>query len=214
MRDLFFYFLFKQDALTKEQIAEVLWPDLTDAAAIKKRFKDAIYWIRRAVGKNAVVFDEEYYRLNRTLDYEYDAEAFESHLKRARKNRDRTERINWYQKAVDLVRGPYLAELDAHWAATERERLGQIYVSALEELAHLYLDANQFERCLSTCQLALAQNPYNEVIYQFEMRTYAALGERTAIVRCYQVCKTALEEGLGISPSRETELLYQELVNL
>ncbi len=214
VRDLFFYFLYKQEALTKEQIAEVLWPEVMDPQAIKKRFKDGIYWLRRAVGKNVIVFDEEYYRLNRALDYEYDVEAFESHLRRARKNKEIPERINWYQKAVDLVRGPYLAELDASWAASERERLGQIYVTALEELAHLYLDANQFERCLSTCQLALSQNPYNEVIYQFEMRVYAALGDRASIVRCYQACKSALEEGLGLPPSQELELLYQELVNL
>lgn len=214
VRDLFFYFLFRQEALTKEQIAEDLWPDITDPLSIKKRFKDAVYWLRRAVGRNVIVYDEEYYRLNRALDYEYDVEAFESHLRRARKNKDLMERINWYQKAVDLVRGPYLVDVDAPWAATERERLGQIYVLALEELAHLYLDANQFERCLSTCQLALAQNPYNEVIYRYEMRTYAALGDRASIVRCYQSCKSALEEALGLSPSQETELLYQELVNL
>ncbi|HET9907464.1 MAG TPA: tetratricopeptide repeat protein, partial [Anaerolineales bacterium] len=213
VRDLFFYFLFKQDSLTKEQIAEVLWPDVSDPASIKKRFKDAIYWIRRAVGKNVIVFDQEYYRLNRTLDYEYDVEAFESYLRRARKNKDRTERINWYQKATNLVRGPYLADVDAPWAASERERLGQIYVSALEEWARLYLDANQLDSCLSTCQLALEQNPYNELIYQFEMRVYAALGDRSSIVRCYQSCKSALEEGLGLPPSPEMELLYQELVN-
>ena len=214
VRDLFFYFLLKQEALTKEQIAEVLWSEITDPQSIKKRFKDGIYRLRRAVGRNVIVFDEEYYRLNRALDYEYDVEAFESHLRRGRKNKDITERINWYQKAVDLVRGPYLADVDAPWAASERERLGQIYVSALEELARLYLDANQLERCLSTCQLALAHNPYNEVTYQFQMRAYAALGDRTAIVRCYQSCKLVLEEGLGLSPSQETELLYQELVNL
>lgn len=169
--------------------------------------------MRRALGKNVVVFDEEYYRLNRALDYEYDVEAFESHLRRARKNKDAAERINLYQKAVELVRGPYLADVDASWAASERERLGQIYVSALEELAHLYLDVNQLKFCLSTCQLALAQNPYNEAIYRLEMRAYAALGDRASIVRCYQVCKSALDEGLGLSPSPETELLYQELVN-
>jgi two-component SAPR family response regulator len=161
-----------------------------------------------------IVFEDEYYRFNRALDYEYDVEAFESYLRRARKAEDITERINWYQKAMDLVHGPYLAEVDAPWAATERERLGQIYILALEELAHLYLNTNQLDRCLSTCQLALAQNRYHEMIYQFQMRAYAALGDRASIVRCYQACKSALEEGLGLSPSQEMELLYQELVNL
>ena len=67
VRDLFFYFLFRQEAVTKEQIGEVLWPETTDPQALKWRFKDEIYRLRRAVGKNAIVFDEVYYRFNRTL---------------------------------------------------------------------------------------------------------------------------------------------------
>jgi two-component SAPR family response regulator len=211
VRDLFFYFLFMQEAVTKEQIGEVIWPELTDPQVLKARFKDEIYRLRRAVGRNAIVFDEVYYRFNRTLDYEYDVEAFESNLTRARKVRDIDKRIEWYQKAVDLVHGPYLNEIDALWAAEERERLGQMYVSALEELAHLYLDANQLDRCLSVCQTALNQNRYNEAIYQVEMRAYAVLGDRASIVRRYQASKVALQEGLGISPSQETEALYRDL---
>jgi two-component SAPR family response regulator len=211
VRDLFFYFLFVQEALTKEQIGAVLWPDITNAQALKARFKDEIYRLRRAVGKTAIVFDEVYYRFNRTLDYEYDVEAFESYLTLARKSKDMKKRIECFQKAVDLVHGPYLSEVDSHWATEERERLGQMYVSALEELAQLYLDSNEIEQCLSICQLALAQNRYNEMIYQVEMRAYATLGDRASVARLYQASKAALKEGLGISPSRETEALYREL---
>jgi DNA-binding SARP family transcriptional activator len=112
---------------------------------------------------------------------------------------------------VDLVHGPYLSEVDGLWAVEERERLGQIYASALEELAHLYLDINQLDLCLATCLLALAQNRYNEAICRLEMRAYAALGDRASIVRRYKTCKAALQEGLGISPSPETEALYRDL---
>jgi ATP/maltotriose-dependent transcriptional regulator MalT/DNA-binding SARP family transcriptional activator len=211
VRDLFYYFLFRQDELTKEQIGEALWPEITDPQALKARFKDEIYRLRRAVGKNVIVLDEVYYRFNRTLDYEYDVEAFESYLMRGRKAKDITKRIECHQKAVDLVQGPYLNEVDTTWAIEERQRLGQMYGSALEELARLYLDSNQLERCLAICQDALAQDRYNEIIYQVEMRAYAALGDRASIVRMYQASKVALEEGLGISPSQETEALYREL---
>ena len=145
------------------------------------------------------------------MDYEYDVEAFESYLTRARKAKDPAERIESRQKAVDLIQGPYLGEVDTLWAVSERERLGQMYVSALEELAHLYLDANQLERCLSICQLAIDQNRCNEAVYQLEMRAYAALGDRASIIRSYGVCRTTLKEGLGLSPSPETDLLYREL---
>jgi two-component SAPR family response regulator/Flp pilus assembly protein TadD len=211
VRDLFFYFLFRQDAVTKEQIGEALWPETGDSQALKARFKDEIYRLRRAVGRNVIVFDEVYYRFNRTLDYEYDVEAFESYLARARKARDAARQIEWYQKAIDQVHGPYLSEVDAMWVFSERERLGQLYESALEDLAHLYLNANQLDRSLSISQIALVQNRYNEPIYRLQMRAYAALGDRAAIVRCYQACKAALDEGLGISPSQETETLYQDL---
>ena len=212
VRDLFFYFLFRQDAVTKEQIGQDLWPEVTDPQILKARFKDEIYRLRRAVGKNAIVFDQEvYYRFNRTLDYEYDVEAFESYLTRARKTKDVAKRVEYYQKAVDLVQGPYLNEVDAFWVVEERQKLVQMYVSALEELARLYLDSNQLEHCLSACQLALVQDRFSEVIYQVEMRAYAALGDRASIVRQYQACKIALEEGLGLLPSPETENIYREL---
>jgi two-component SAPR family response regulator len=210
VRDLFFYFLFKQDAMTKEQIAEDLWPE-TDPGAVKKRFKDEIYRLRRAVGRTVVMLDDEYYGFNRALDYEYDVEAFESHLARAHKTRDSAKRIEWLQKAVELVQGPFLSEVDELWAVEERERLGQTYASALEELARLYLDSNQLDKCLATCQFALAQDRYNEAIYQLEMRVYAAHRDRAAIVRCYQASKDALEAGLGIPLSQEMEALYRDL---
>ena len=209
--DLFFYFLSKEDALTKEQIGTFLWPELDDPQLLKGRFKDEIYRLRRAVGKNVILLDEVYYRFNRTLDYEYDVEAFESYFTRARKPKDVKKRIECYQKAVDLVQGPYLNEVDAFWAVEERQRLGQMYLAALEELARLYLDTNQLEQCLSVCHPALAQDRYNEAIYQVEMRVYAALGDRVSIVRQYQACKMALEEDLGLLPSQETESIYREL---
>ena len=117
------------------------------------------------------------------------------------------KRIEYFQKAVDLVHGPYLADVDANWAAQERERLGLAYISALEELAQLYLDANQAPPVSFNLPACLDQNRFHEVIYQMEMRAYAALGDRASIVRRYQASKAALEEGFGISLLKKRNLL-------
>jgi DNA-binding SARP family transcriptional activator len=85
-------------------------------------------------------------------------------------------------------------------------------VSALIELACLYLDFNQLEKCLAICQLTFTQDLYNEVVHRVEMRAYAALGDRAAIVRRHQAFKAALKNDLGISPSQETEDLYRDLI--
>jgi two-component SAPR family response regulator len=211
VRDLFFYFLCIRDATTKEQIAEALWNETSDPLALKKRFKNEIYRLRRAVGRDVIVFDEEYYLFNRALDYEYDVEAFDTYLKRAQKAKDIVEQIEWYQKAVDLVQGPYLSDVDADWVTHERARLGQAYGTALEELARRYLNVNQLERSISVCQLGLNLDACNEALYQLSMRAYSAMGDRASIARLYQACKAALWTGLGLSPSLETETLFREL---
>ena len=210
VRDLFFYFLYRQEAVTKEQVGAVLWPETRDALALKKRFKNDIYRLRRAVGRDVIVFEDEYYRFNREMDYEYDVEAFDSHLMRSNKTADLLSRVEHLQKAIDLYQGPYLADVDDDWAVPERERLVQAYASALEELSYRYLNNNQLDRCLSVCRLALQRDRFHEAIYQIEMRAYAALGDRPAVARQYQACKAAMQD-LGISPSGETERIFREL---
>ena len=212
VRDLFFYFLYTQEPFTKEQIANVLWPDIHEAQAIKKRFKNEIYWLRRAVGRNVILFEGEYYRFNRDIDYEYDVEAFESFLKHAQQARDVIERIGFYRNAVELFDGAYLTELDSDWALLERERLGRIYRSALDELAHLYLDTNQIEDCLTICNVALSQDRFNELIYQVKMRAFAARGDRNSVIECFQGYRTLLANELGLEPSEEVKLTYKELI--
>ena len=210
VRDLFFFFLYKDSVVTKEQVAATIWPDLDDPQTIKQRFKTYIFRLRRATRRDVIIFDEEYYRFNHNLDYEYDVEAFETYLARARAAREIPERINLYEKAAALVKGPYLSGVDMPWALGERERLEQVHLDALEKLVTLYLQTDRLGQALSTGQSALTSDPYRETIHQLLMRIYAAMGDRTAIRRQYDACKTALKE-LGLSPSLETDNLYRDL---
>jgi two-component SAPR family response regulator len=206
VRDLFFYFLYRQDRVTKEKLAAELWPETDDPQALKVRFKNEIYRLRRVVGRTTIVFNEEYYCFNRSLDYDYDVEVFDLLLDRARRSRTDTERVQHLQNAVDLVKGPYLEGVDTAWADVERVRLAQAHVTALEEAAHLYLGTSQLSKCLSVCH-----DRCNETIYQLEMRAYGTLGDRAAVIRRYQACKNALQEALGLPPSPETEQMFLEL---
>jgi two-component SAPR family response regulator len=210
-RDLFFFFLTRQEPMTKEQIGLELWHESDERLALKMRFKQDIYRLRRAVGRHVIMFEDECYQFNRELDYEYDVDAFESYINQARAAKDILERIGYYRKAVELVQGPYLADVDADWVLFERERLKIAYISALENLARLYLDTNQLQECLEICKLILIQDRYNETVYQVEMRAYAALGDRASVARRYKEYKTILAEDMGMAPSEETETIFREL---
>jgi two-component SAPR family response regulator len=210
-RDLFFFFLNKQEAMSKEKIGHELWPEIKDEYVLKTRFKQDIYRLRKAVGRDVVVFEDDNYRFNRDMDYEYDVDAFESYIKRARNVQDVTERIGYYQKANNLYEGHYLSDVNEDWVLIERERLKILYISALEDLARLYLETNQLPACLEICTLAVVQDRYNESIYELELRAYAAQGDRASVARRYAEYKEIMEHELGLTPSAEMERVYREL---
>ncbi len=212
-RDLFFFFLSQQNALTKEQIGQELLRDVDDEHVIKTRFKQDIYRLRKAVGRNTIVFEDENYRFNRDIDYEYDVEAFGSYLQRARRDDDSMERIGYYRRALSLYDGPYLSDVDDDWVLIERQRLQLSYLSALEDLARLYLETNQLVECLNTCKQVIAQDQYNEIACQLEMRVYAAQGDRATVTRKFNEYKAKVENDLGLPPSEETETVYRELIS-
>lgn len=211
VRELFFFFLASTKPLTREQIGEALWGELYEPSKLKLRFKNEVYRLRRAVGQDVIQFKDVYYSFNRGLDYEYDVEAFESFLSRAKSATEPGEKIEYYQRAVNLVRGPYLNDLYADWATQDRERLRLAHLDALLALAELYLKQAQPQTAIAVCQKILEIDPGNEAAYRVLMQVSHRLGDRAAITRYYQACSDELRQMFNLPPSRETEELYRQL---
>ena len=212
VRELFFCMLTLPKPLTREQIIDILWQDAVDPARLRLRFKNDLYRLRRAVGPDAVTFDDNKYSFNRKLDFEYDVEAFDAFLARARSADDPIVQIEFLQRAVDLVQGPYLSDLYGDWTIHNRERLRQDYLDALVTLAGLYFTQAKLDEAISISQRAIDFDLGCEPAYQTSMQAYARLNDRVNVKRMYQACVDAMKSQFNLPPSKETEELYQRLI--
>jgi DNA-binding SARP family transcriptional activator len=213
VRELYFYFLAMNKPVTKEQVGAVLWPDTTEPARLKLRFKNEIYRLRRAVGQDTILYEDEYYQLNPAIDHEYDVEAFEAYLNSAKSAVLPADQIIYYQKAVELARGPYLEDLGALWVAPERERLQQAFLSAALTLAGLYQRDGKWTTALQVCQQMLEQDGTCEAAYRLSMQIYGRMGDKAALIRTYRHCEESMRDVFGLPPSEDTQSLYQKLVS-
>ena len=207
---LFFYFFNLRAPVTKEQALDALWPGDEDPNTLKVRFKNFIYRLRRGIGQEVIVFENDLYRFNSALDFEYDVEAFDANLMRAHAASDLDEKLASIKKAVALVRGPYLDDVDAPWLTAERERLRQAFLDALHSMAEMYRQKGQFDEALHACQQMIGFDRFDETAYQLAIQISAARGDRADVARKYEACRQALEE-IGLEPSEETEALYRQL---
>jgi ATP/maltotriose-dependent transcriptional regulator MalT/two-component SAPR family response regulator len=212
VRDLFFYFLMMTEPLTKEQIGLVFWPEVEEPAKLKMRFKNEMYRLRRAVGREAILFENNLYSFNRALDFEYDVDAFNSLIFQAKMAKDSNLKSELLKRAVNLVNGHLLEDLDATWIWPERERLNQEYLEALFELAKLYTKDNRYQKSLEMYHRAIQHYPTSEEGYILAMNLYMQMNDRVNAIRLYETYAKTMEKELNLPPSPEMVSCYERLL--
>ncbi|MBI5962285.1 MAG: tetratricopeptide repeat protein [Chloroflexi bacterium] len=209
-RDLFF-FLLQSPPLTKEQIALEFWPDISPAR-IKMRFKINIYRIRRALGQDVVIFENECYRINRAINYYWDREKFDELYQAAQQKAAGMERIRLLEQAVALIKGSYLANLEAEWAIPYQLKYQDLYLETGLELAGLYLGSDQARACLNTARTILRMDPLQEAAHRLIIQAYASLHDPAGLKLQYRQYQQIMESELGMEPSQEMRTLYKQLI--
>jgi len=124
------------------------------------------------------------------------------------------ETISQLEKAVALYQGEYLPDTRYEsWVSAEREHLSVLFLRAADHLSELYIQRRQIEEAIDLCYRILAQDNCWERAYRHLMTAYDHLGDHGQIARTYQRCIKTLQEELEVSPSSETENLFNRLTS-
>lgn len=211
VRDFFLLVVSHSEGVTKEAIGEILWPN-SSTTELRLRFKNTIYRVRRALGSDVILFDNETYTFNQNLDYEFDVEIFLDSISKIQRTNDLEEKMSQIKNALRVYKGIFLPEISSSWVATEREHLRKQHHYVLSEAARASFELGQYEQAITYSQRVIAAEPLDENAYRTVMRSYAAMGNQAGIVKEYERCRKAINDELGTSPSQQTRQLYELLI--
>jgi LuxR family maltose regulon positive regulatory protein len=203
-RELFFFLVaHAHKPLTKEEIGVNLWPE-SSSELLRMQFRNTLYFIRYALGQEAIVITDRRYAFNLDMDYSYDVQEFERAIEQIGETDTLDRKIELLQEAVQLYQGEFFPEGEGSWAMLERQRLAQLHEHSLLELAQLLLESGDPKMALIHCQKILGEDHCLESAHRLAMQAYAALGNRSGVVNQYEQCKQFLLDELGLEPSPET----------
>jgi DNA-binding SARP family transcriptional activator len=207
---------YRHSPLDRDQISEYLWPE-ADIATAQRNFKitlNTLYQVlepeREPGSESAFVFrDGTTYALRPNADIWIDAEDFLNLTKQFGKTDMKS-----LGKALALYHGDYLPEaLYEAWVAEEREMLASLFLDSADRLTRLLIEKEQYADVIDLSQRVLTKDNCWERAYRHLMLAYDKLGDHGQVGRMYQRCVQALNDELDISPSPETQELYEKLTS-
>ena len=195
--------------LHREQIMDVLWPDL-DGAAAANQLRKAVHEVRRVLDPDPeavyrYVESGDLLRLNATW---VDVEEFENGALRARRSGDPAA----YERVVALYPGDLLPE-DRYeeWAASQQQRLRSEFLAVLGEWAGLLEARGDLDGATAALRRVLDADAIDEQAAASLMRLHAVAGRRSEALRAYTTLCAALRADIGAEPGVHTQRLYEQI---
>jgi two-component SAPR family response regulator len=211
--ELFFLLLSHPDGLTKECIGERLFADY-DEVGRDGLFHSTLYRCRQAVGKNAVVWEDDVYRVGDASSWSYDVAEFETLVVLAGQSDREDHAQGLYEAALDLYEGDYLEGCQSEWCEAPRERLRRLFLRAVLALAQIHAHRGTSEKALDLYRLAVAKDYYCEEGHRGIVDALLALGDRLAAMRHYLDLVERLQEDLPAEERAEIPELVEDILGV
>lgn len=204
----------KQRIHTRDALATLLWPDEPERTA-RQNLRQVLYQLRLLLGEAPdvapptaafLLITHDTVQFNPASDYSLDVATFLAHLAQ----QQRAQAVEIYQD--ELLTGlTSESRLFEEWLLLKRE---QFHIQALDALAYLTQQAltqADYPQVQTYAWRQLALDPWREEAHRHLMQALAAVGERSAALAQYEICRRALAEGLGVEPDAETQVLVAKI---
>ncbi|MGA7733211.1 MAG: bacterial transcriptional activator domain-containing protein [Chloroflexia bacterium] len=221
LQDLLSYLLlYRNRAHSRDVLAGLLWGESPGAQA-KKYLRQALWQLQSILdcstgqsNYHLLQVEPDWVRIDSEPDLWLDVEILEhaySLVQRIPGEQMDTAKVEIVQRAVTVYTGDLLENCYHDWCLYERERLQNIYLVMLDKLMDHCEAHGQHASGVAYGEHSLHYNRARERTHQRLMRMRYFAGDRTAALRQYERCRLALDEELGVEPSKRTTTLYEQI---
>lgn len=197
------YLALHDRGVTRDHLAGALWPDLRPSRA-SANLRAAIW---RAVLPDVTVLvgSRTHVRLDDAVVVDYEAAV------------DRARRLIWSAADVpdDVPRdlaGDLLPGWEQDWVLTERERIRQLRLHALDALCDRLAATGRGGEAVTVGRAVVAEAPLRESAQRSLIRAYLAQGDAVAARRQYEAYRATLADALGVPPGPLARALVRDLL--
>jgi predicted ATPase/DNA-binding SARP family transcriptional activator len=168
--------------------------------------------LRKLLGSEAEISSRRgSYRLS-LQSTDTDVERFRSAVHTAGDMDDVQRRRKTLRSALDLWRGPFLADIDRNWVQEEGVILGWERQRAVAVWAEDMIGIGEVEEVLPEVEHEVSQSPLDEQMNSLLIRALYGSGQQANALAAYRRLRDLLAINLGVEPGPELRLLEEQIL--
>lgn len=198
--------------LAREEILDGVWGEAVPASGIAL-VRTYVSRLRLILGRDMIVRSAVgyYVRLN---PGQVDLTVFDQHVIKARELRRRTQlgsSATAWRKALELWRGPPLPGIPGPFADSQRQRLTDLHMSALEECWETEILLGRHAELFVELSAAVRDQPLGENLTRLFMLASYRSGRQADAIAAFEQIRSRLAEELGVQPTLDLQQLYDRI---
>ncbi|WP_308013534.1 AfsR/SARP family transcriptional regulator [Streptomyces beigongshangae] len=135
-----------------------------------------------------------------------------AHAEEARRAGDAQRAAVYLRDALGLWQGTALAGMRGEYAHTQRQRLGELRLSAQTARSEVDLDLGRWAKAASELTVLVAEHPLDERLRELLMLALYRSGRQAAALTVYREVQTLLADELGVDPGPALRAIHQRVL--
>ncbi|GAB1421572.1 hypothetical protein MASR2M15_17450 [Anaerolineales bacterium] len=210
------FFLIDHEAVTRDDIFNLFWPELTVKEAtnvfhVTKRKINELLSEYAGTELELTRYSAGFYLPSDKVVRHYDVAVFENAVDQALTTQDNLLQKKLFLHAQEIYRGDFLQMVDMPWAINRREELSRKYIECLRGLAYHYMREEAYDAALTMMRRAVQEAPISEDLQLELMRLYLKLNRPLDALKQYQWTEQYLLDTYNMGVSKPMREIYEQI---